>query len=209
MRTDDDRLIAAAKTGDEEALVALLKKYAAQLRRRLGGRIAQQWVSYFDEDDLLQITFMEAFQRIHRFSPRGHESFLAWLWQIAEYNLRDAIKALERQKRPRPGMRVHNPRDNESSAPMELFGVTSSTPSRYAAIDEAKAILEEAIKKLPSDYGLVVRIMDIQGKTAAQAAAAMRRSEGAVHMLRARAHDRLREALGCESSYFSKTGTPQ
>jgi hypothetical protein len=37
-------------------------------------------------------------------------------------------------------------------------------------------------------------------------AAEMKRSEGAAYMLRARAHDRLKEILGSDSKFFSTSG---
>jgi DNA-directed RNA polymerase specialized sigma24 family protein len=39
-------------------------------------------------------------------------------------------------------------------------------------------------------------MFDLEGRPVQQIASALQRSEGAVYMLRARAHDRLREILG-------------
>ena len=49
----------------------------------------------------------------------------------------------------------------------------------------------------------MIRLYDLEGRPIAEVAAEMGRSSGAVHMLRARAHDRLRELLGPESAFFT------
>ncbi len=62
------------------------------------------------------------------------------------------------------------------------------------------------LAKLPPDYATVIRLYDLQGKPIAEVAADLGRSEGAVYMLRARTHDRLRELLPGESKFFSAVG---
>lgn len=84
----------------------------------------------------------------------------------------------------------------------QLVG-TGSTPSRHSARDEAVGILNDVIGKLPPDYGKVVRLYDLEERPAEEVAFSMGRSVGAVHMLRVRAHERLRELLGSESRFFS------
>jgi len=55
---------------------------------------------------------------------------------------------------------------------------------------------------LPPDYEKVVRLYDLQCKSAVEVAAELGRSEGAVYMLRARAHERLKQELGSSSQFF-------
>ena len=64
-------------------------------------------------------------------------------------------------------------------------------------------MLTEAIKKLPPDYATVIRLYDLEGRTGPRVAEAMSRSRGAIHMLRARAHDMLVSFLGSQSQYFT------
>jgi RNA polymerase sigma factor (sigma-70 family) len=63
--------------------------------------------------------------------------------------------------------------------------------------------MEGALRQLPPDYEKVIRLYDLAGKSPAEVAQEMGRSQGAVFMLRARAHDRLREVLGSSSQFFS------
>jgi RNA polymerase sigma-70 factor (ECF subfamily) len=160
-----------------------------------------------DPEDVMQVTYLEAFLRMDEFKNRGPGSFPAWLREIAQNNLRDAIKGLNGEKRPPPHKRVDPPRGEDSVVALyELLGVTSTTPSRAAARGEAKSRLEKAIEELPEDYATAVRLHNLEGRTGPEVAEAMGRSRGAVFMLLARAHDRLRERLGTASQFFSTRG---
>jgi RNA polymerase sigma factor (sigma-70 family) len=142
--------------------------------------------------------------QVERFRPQGEGAFRAWLTQIAENNLRDAIKSLERAKRPDPRKRVHGPPGQESFvALVEVLGVTHSTPSQKVVATEFADEIEKALDQLPPDYARVIRMYDLECRPAAEVAAALGRSPGAIFMLRARAHDRMREVLGSGSRFFS------
>src|SRR5215468_5727754 len=101
-QTPEETLLVWAVGGDEDALTTLLNSVAAQLHAETRARIGSKYSGVFDADDILQITFLEAFLRIGAFEPGPHVSFLAWLRRIAENNIRDAIRELERDKRPPP-----------------------------------------------------------------------------------------------------------
>lgn len=202
---DETTLALRAAGGDEAALSTLLEHFSPQLRARLAPKINDAWRSVLEADDVLQVTYLEAFLQIERFAPRGPGSFLAWLTHIAENNLRDAVKGLERAKRPDPRKAVRGPVGDDSYvALVELLGVTNTTPSRNAARGEAHTILDQALAALPPDYEKVIRQMDLQGRGVADVSAELGRTAGAVHMLRARAHDRLKEMLGPGSRFFSQ-----
>ena len=147
---------------------------------------------------------MDAFLSIRSFQPQGPAAFPAWLARIAQNNLLTAIHALAAQRRPDPRERVQLPRGDESCvALLDALCSTKSSPSRSAARHEARFILEEAIGQLAEAHRQVVRLYDLEGRPAAAVAAAMGRSEGAIYMLRARAHEQLREILGSSSGFFS------
>ena len=204
MGEPDVQLLEQAVGGDATALRALLARYGPQLRKRIRGKIGKQWRSVLDADDVIQVTYLEAFLQIDQLAARDPASFAAWLTRIAENNLRDAIKELGRQKRPHPEKRLQRPVGEESCLTLlEVLGGTTTTPSRKAARREAADIIQSALDKLPADYGQAVRLYDLEGCSSEQVADTLGRSVGAVHMLRARAHDRLRELLGSESKFFS------
>jgi len=200
-----DGLTATAVAGDRGALTELLCRHDPLLRERLRGRIGRRFRASFEEDDVCQVTYMEAFLRIRKFQPEGEGSFLAWLVSIAENNIRDAVKALERDRRPPPNRRVSNIVGDESyECLFATLAGSHSTPSQRASREETKTLLERALTQLPPDYEKVVRLCDLQGMSGPDAARAIGRSAGAVHMVKARAHERLAEILGESGKYFSR-----
>jgi DNA-directed RNA polymerase specialized sigma24 family protein len=123
---------------------------------------------------------------------------------MAENNLVDAVRAMESAKRPNPARRIVPSNRQESMvAFVEMLGASSTTPSRVVAKGEAAHHLDAALSSLPPDYEKVVRLYDLEGKGITEVCEAMGRSEGACWMLRARAHDRLREAMGPIGNFFS------
>jgi RNA polymerase sigma-70 factor (ECF subfamily) len=199
---DGSTLVRQAVQGDESALSRLLEQYGPEVERSL--EIRREWRSVLDRADIMQVTYVEAFLRIGRFDATRAEPFAAWLRRIAENNLRDAMRGLQRQKRPQPANRVQASSDRDASGELlATLGVATTTPSRLAARDERSARLHVLLDTLPEDYGRVVRLYDLEGLPIAEVARKMNRSPGALHMLRARAHDSLREVLGAESAWFT------
>lgn len=205
----DPELLNRAVRGDAAALRDLLKRHGGSARAVVSGRIDRRWRAVLDEDDVMQVAYLEAFLHIDQLTSRDTRSFVAWLTRIAENALRDAVRGLTRDKRPDPARRVYAPSvggsgDSASQvALLELLGVTTATPSGMAASNEAAASIESALERLPPDYRAVVRLYDLEGLSPIEVAGRLGRSVGAVHMLRARAHDRLRIELGTPSRFFS------
>jgi RNA polymerase sigma-70 factor (ECF subfamily) len=200
----ESELAARAVAGDEDALTSLLRHFGPRIRAQLVPSIQSKWSHALEADDVMQITYLEAFLRISRFQYQGPDSFGGWLSQIARNNLRDAIRELERLKRPQPEQRVTADGTDTTFALLDELGCTTSTPSRHAAREDVQQFVELAIAELPDDYASVIRMYDLEGKSASDVASSLGRSEGAVFMLRARAHDRLREAIGPETQFFSR-----
>lgn len=204
MDADQNELLLRANDGDTEALRELLQLFGPRIRGAIDQQIAPQWKSLLDADDVMQVTYLEAFLNLDQSTAPNEAAFVGWLRRIAENNLRDAIKELQRKKRPNPIRRVHAQNTDQSYiALVEHLGMTTTTPSRHAAQHEACHIIDKVVDRLPGDYATVIRMYDLQGRSISEVAAEMKRSTGAVHMLRARAHDRLRSLLGAESEFFT------
>lgn len=199
-----EQFIERAIQGDEDALTVLLEDLGPMVRSRVATRIPARWQSLLSEDDVMQQTYADAFRSISRFVPLGDGAFRAWLSSLAEYNLRDAVKMLETEKRGGNRKKVSAVESNASY--MNFFDVLSSSgtsPSRKVSRAEAATRVKTLVDALPGIYRTAVQMYDLEGCPIAEVAVALDRSPGAVHMLRARAHDRLRTAMGNEGDFFT------
>lgn len=191
MAYDETALVRAAVSGDADALSTLLERHGPTIERSL--QISSVWRPMLEPADVMQVTYLEAFLQIRTFDPERGASFEAWLRRIAENNLRDAVRGLERQKQPQPADRVRPSRLEDSLVGLyNLLGTDSATPSRRMREAETCERLEQSIRTLPERYQQVVRLYDLECLPIEEVATRTGRSPGAVHMLRARAHDRLR-----------------
>jgi len=203
--TATEELLQRANDGDSEALRELLRAFGPQVRAAIASQIGAPFQSLLDADDVMQVTYLEAFLDRERLAAENEAVFVGWLKRIAENNLRDAIRELQRKKRPNPAQRVQAQDAGQSYVQLvDYLGMTTTTPSRDAAKSEVRHLIDKVVEQLPGDYATVIRMYDLQNKPIAEVATAMRRSTGAVHMLRARAHDRLRELLGRETDFFTQ-----
>lgn len=182
-------------------LPGLLKAHAQAIRAVIEPRIPDRWRSLLSCDDVLQQTFLDAFLSAGSFVPTGDDSFLRWLRRLAENNLIEAIRALEADKRGGRARRVTAGRTSRPSDPCTTLVEqlvsphTQTTPSRAVSQRETAAMLQAAMALLPPDYRKVVQRYDLDGRNIADVAAELGRSPGAVHLLRVRAHKRLRDLL--------------
>lgn len=205
-RDTDDGLLIEAKRGDRAALGELLLRHGPAIRATL--QINPKWQSVLEVNDVMQVTYFEAFEQIDRFTGNA-KSFRRWLRRIANNNLRDAIQAMERAKRPHPDRRIE--RTASDDAPDILYGVfqdPDGTPSRHAAAKEIRGLLESEIDRLPPDYRTVIREHFLEGHSIAEIAEHMGRTSGAVHLLRIRAVKRLNKLMGSGSRFFSFSSLP-
>ncbi|HEY6563081.1 MAG TPA: RNA polymerase sigma factor [Pirellulaceae bacterium] len=195
-----------AADGDRQALRSLLEVYGPVIHERIQRDIAPIWRSSLDADDVMQVSYLEAFLNQQAMTAVTGASFQAWLGQIARNNLRDAIKELGREKRPHPARRVTTASPDDRSC-LQLLDVLSDggeSPSRHVARDEASQVIQSLVERLPADYAQVIRLYDLEERSIDEVATTMSRSAGAVHMLRSRAHDRLRGWIQSETDFFSR-----
>lgn len=197
--------LTAAMAGEREALGRVLLACDSELRRHLSGRIGLTYQSALSIDDVLQVTYVEACLRIEELENRTMEGLVRWLKIIADHNLTDAIRELNAGKRP-PRWRQLATASREESATSFLASLVGSdtTPTQGARRAEFAGLLEVALHDLPPDYEKAIRLYDLESKPIEEVAAAFDppRRDGAVHMLRARGRERLRELLGDTRRFF-------
>jgi len=92
-------LVEQARKGSPGALDELLEESRGRLlsfiRRRLGPSLRP----HLEAGDILQVTYMRAFQRLGQFEGTGRECLFGWLAKIALNAIRDEVDYLRRQRR--------------------------------------------------------------------------------------------------------------
>jgi RNA polymerase sigma factor (sigma-70 family) len=159
-------------------------------------------------EDVLQHTYVEAILAIRKFVPRGEHAFGLWLRKLAEHHVIDAIRSLQADKRGGAAQRIApNSPDASLAALLEcLTGLpTQTTPSQGVLRRELHDALDRALARLPEHYRRVIQRYDLEGRPIDEVAAELERSPGAVHLIRVRAHARLRELLDGVSTIFSNS----
>lgn len=199
-----DELLAKAMAGDARALADVLTRDGSIARGALHDAIPAKWQSVLSMDDVMQQAYAEAVVSIGRFENRGEGSFAAWLTQLARCTLIDAVRMLEADKRGGDRKRIQASREDSCSNLFDMLCQTMGTPSRYAAKHEAARAVLHAVEQLPPPQRQVVEMYDLGGKPVSEVAAALGRSEGAVYLLRVRAHRRLAELMGAPADYLTR-----
>ena len=201
----DTDLLEQATGGDHDALERLLMSHYDRLARRMARRIPAALRATVSEEDILQQTFMGAFDGIERFQPRGRFAFYRWLCTIAEHRLQDAIRAQHAAKRS--GHRVEAGPDNDASVIADLIDVlatTSHTPSRSIARRDIEGAVREGLDAISQDHRRAIELRYFKGLPVAEVAVIMGRTERAIHNLCYKGLRELNTILGRSSKYLTK-----
>lgn len=208
MQVSEESLLARACQGEQAALTELFRRHESAVRAAIGARLSTRWQALLSVDDVLQHTYVEAILAIRKFVSRGGHAFGLWIRKLAEHHVIDAIRALEADKRGGAAHRIESGSPDASLAALleRLTGLpTQTTPSQGAVRRELHDALDRALARLPEHYRRVVQRYDLEGRPIDEVAAELQRSPGAVHLIRVRAHARLRELLDGISTNFSKS----
>ncbi|MFN3240006.1 MAG: RNA polymerase sigma factor [Planctomycetota bacterium] len=183
------QLLARAREGDPEAYDQLFEHAAARLELYLRVRLGKQLRSREESRDLLQETYLAAHQAFGRFEDRGPGSFVRWLCQIAENQIRTRAEYHGAKKRS-PGelARVSQLIDRLEA---EQTGVLTQ-----AGRSERRTWLAEAITSLPGDERDVLLMRHFEGREIAEIAERIGTSPTSVRRLIGRATVRLGDLLG-------------
>ena len=194
-----------ATKGDGDALQRLIIHYHPQLRTALDGLMDRGVRSFVDPDDVLQEAYASAYQTIARCRFDGPGGFYKWLERIALNKLKDQQRAAGRQKRDR-AREIRDSAETGASYPDLVYRLASpdSTPSRQIARGEAVAAVVSSVARLTEDQRRVVRLRFLEGRSVAEVAAHLGKTESAVHMLCHRGLKSLRGLMVSISQYLTR-----
>jgi RNA polymerase sigma-70 factor (ECF subfamily) len=143
-----------------------------------------------DAEDVLQNTFLKAFQHVKDFE--GRSSFSTWLYRIAS---NEALMLL-RKKRPEITLSDISPEndDNSDYSPAQFIDWRPLPETEFLS-SESQSVMDSAVSHLPENQRIVFILRDIEGLSIQETGEALNLSEAAVKTRLLRARLRLREEL--------------
>jgi RNA polymerase sigma-70 factor (ECF subfamily) len=178
-------LIERAKAGSRPAFDELVGRFRQRLRSGLTAHLASHR-GVLEVEEILQETFVQAFQFLDRFDWRGEDSFLPWLFGIAKNVIGKALRG------------THKKRYIELADPIPESDIS---PSRALRRNERFDRLEESLRMLKPEYREVLRLVRLEGLKIQEVAARINRSEYAVKHLLARGIKQLKDLVGETESF--------
>jgi RNA polymerase sigma-70 factor (ECF subfamily) len=161
-REEEARLVARSKAGDLDAFETLLRHtYRPVLRTTLAMTGNQQ-----DAEDCVQNAMLNAYRGIGRFQADAR--FSTWLTRIAM----NEVLQLRRRRQPAADSLDSAFAEDGVFRPRHVTAWDDNPEQLYAKA-ETRALVEQAMMKLPPPYRAAVLLRDFQQMTAEEAAAAL------------------------------------
>ena len=182
-------LVDRAKSGDRTAFDELVGKFRARLHETV-----QSWTRFrirplLDVQEVLQETFIRAFQSIGDFESTHDDAFFRWLCGIAKRALAQAAQDHRKVK--------------EKQATTNFGGVANGGPTQSQALrrNERFDRLEHSLEKLRPEHRQVLILSRIKGLTVKEIADQMDRSPRTVKYFLACALRELKKHFGDTESF--------
>jgi RNA polymerase sigma-70 factor (ECF subfamily) len=181
MSSDEARLIQAAKRGERAAFAEIFERHYDAVYTYLFYRCGDPMLA----EDLAGEVFLRLVEKISSYTYRG-QPILAWLYTVARNLLTDSYRQAGR---------------NDLVSLEERIVATSPNPSETAERRLEQACLARAMQHLGESHRQVILLRFIEGRSHAEAAQILGRTENATKVLQHRALKALRRALETEGCY--------
>jgi RNA polymerase sigma-70 factor (ECF subfamily) len=206
LESDRAAAVQRAVQGDGDSLQRLLVHYHEALCAIVGRAMPAALMRTLDPEDVLQQAYTAAFESIGGCRFDGPGGFYKWLERIALDRLavcrRDARRDKRDIRRVRPlgAGRAGQPSTSYLDLAKRL-AAGSSTPSRHAMQRETVAVVVSSLARLTADQREVIRLRILEGRTAAETASRLDKTEPAVHMLTHRGLKALRRLMDSAGAF--------
>lgn len=191
--SDENSILALARSGDEEAVRCLVARH-----NQLLFRVARGYVSDDAEaEDVVQETYARAFTRLDTF--RGGSAFSTWLTRIA---INEALQRI-RKRRPTTGLdNIVEAAPHAHGGNVVMFPIvpTAPDPEEETGRERIRITLEKAVDELPEPFRAVFILRDVQGLSTARTASCLSIEAGTVKTRLHRARRLMRESIARELS---------
>jgi RNA polymerase sigma-70 factor (ECF subfamily) len=179
---DDHRLIADCLQGQTAAFGELVRRY----QDRLFNCVYRLVDNEEDAQDIIQETFLNAYQSLHRF--KGDSQFFTWLYRIA-FN---ASITLRRKQRSVVALKTGR---METGVNEPLDASDSNRPEFALERAEQERKIQQALNRLSPEYRAVLILKDMEGQKYEAMAEILQVPIGTIRSRLHRARLELRELL--------------
>jgi RNA polymerase sigma-70 factor (ECF subfamily) len=186
-----DFSLEALRNGDRAEFSRLVEEYSPMIYR-LGLKMLN---NQQDAEDILQETFIKAYNHISKFD--GRSSVSTWLYRIAT---NEALMTLRKKRLDTISFEMPSSFETEPQEPLQIVDWCCLPEEEFLSA-EARLRLDEAAEQLPDTLRVVFVLRDIEGLSTRETAEVLNISVMAVKTRLSRARLRLREDL---STYFSQ-----
>ena len=188
-------LIVGAKAGEQPALEDLLKHYRPYLRIIAAQAIGSAIGRREDGSDLAQQTCMEAVTAFPNFQGTTEPQLSAWLKQILRRNIANLIRDNRAAKRDVRREQAINQKQDSATLCWYEPEAGDTSPSENILKGEAALNLAAALEELPQDQRVAVAMRYLDGRSLAEIAKELGRTNSAVAGLLHRGLKALRSTL--------------
>jgi RNA polymerase sigma-70 factor, ECF subfamily len=157
----DADLIHRARSGDRAAVNELLGEFRGQLLAAAERALDPRLQSRLDASDVVQQTCLSVFRQLNEFVGDEPAQFAAWLKQVHERNIQNAIRdAVHVRKR---SVSHEEPLGNR-----DVHAHRQSSPSQQFSRQEEAGRLSQVLAGLPADERQVLELRYLEGLTLQQ-----------------------------------------
>lgn len=179
------------KAGDRAEFARLVEAHSGQIYR-----LAMKMLrNAQDAEDILQETFIKAYDHIQGFE--GRSSLSTWLYRIAT---NEALMFIRKQKDNTTSIDEPYQSDDGDEIPKQIID-WCCLPEKDLMSSESREYLDQAVESLPETMRIVFLLRDVEGLSTRETAEVLDLSESAVKTRLSRARLKLREEL---STYFGQ-----
>jgi RNA polymerase sigma-70 factor (ECF subfamily) len=158
--TESMQLVVQAQAGDEQALDDLLRRYQGRLQRIVRIRLNTKLRRCVESTDIVQETCRSAALKIGTLKLRSTASILQWLSRIAENEMIDVHRRFYGTKRDRAReVRIAEGGGEHGVVPLS----EGASPDELASQREIRAIVDDAVARLPDDDREVILLRSYYG----------------------------------------------
>ena len=171
---------------DRKALEELMRRYLPRLERKVRIIMSSKLRQRYDIEDIVQAAMVKGIGQLDQFEFREPASLIHWLTQIA-------LNEIRSKSRQRAASEFAEDLYGEHGLQLECE--REPGPPEKVQIDEARALCDAAVGRLPEHYQAVILARDYDGGSWEHVSEVLGRSSEACQMIRKRAKEKLLDYL--------------